>query len=61
MREEVRGNIINEFVGLKSKMYGLVDGREIKKAKDINKNIVDNTRHKEYVDVLFDRDLMRHV
>ena len=40
------------FVGLKSKMYSLVtiDSREIKKAKGLNKNVVDNIiRHEEYV------------
>ena len=44
MKDEVRGNIINEFVGLKSKMYSLVmvDDEEIKKTKDINKNIVES-------------------
>ena len=37
-----------------------VDDKEIKKAKDANKNTVDSIRHKEYVDVLFGRGLMRH-
>ena len=64
MKDEVRGNIINEFVGLKSKMYSLVmvDDEEIKKTKDINKNIVEsNWRCKEYDDLLFGRVyLMAH-
>ena len=35
MKEEVKGEIISEFVGLKSKMYSLVivNNEEIKKAK----------------------------
>ena len=62
MRDEVREKIIHEYVALKSKMYSLVtvDGREIKKAKGVNKNIVDSIRHKEYVNVLFGRGLRRH-
>ena len=42
MKEEAKGKIINEYVGLKSKMYSLamVDNEEIKKAKGINKNVV---------------------
>ena len=28
--------------------------------KDVNKNIIDSIRHKEYVEVLFCRVLMRH-
>ena len=49
-------------IGLKSKMYYLVtvDGEEVKEAKNINKNVVERVRHKEYVNVLFGRGLVRH-
>ena len=62
MKGEVRGNITNKFAGLKSKMYILVtaEGKEIKKAKAINKKVVERIRHKEYVEMLFGRGLMRH-
>ena len=43
-------------------MYSLimVDHEEIKKVKRISKNIVESRRHKKYVGVLFDKELMRH-
>ena len=47
----VKGKIISEFVGLKSKMYSLViaDNEKIKKAKGVNKNVVKNIKQKEYI------------
>ena len=60
MEDEVKGKIIHEIVGLKSKMYSLaaVDGEEIKKAKGVNKDVVENTRHKKYLDVLFNKKII---
>ena len=62
MKDEVKGKIISELVGLKSKMYSLVivNNEEIKKAKGVNKNVAKNIRHKEYTDVLFNKNLIRH-
>ena len=62
MKDKVRGKIISGFVALKSKMYSLVmvDSEGIKKAKDVNENVVKNIKHKEYVDLLFRRGLVRH-
>ena len=39
MKDEFKGKIISEFVGLNSKMYSLVDvdNEENKKAKGVNK------------------------
>ena len=59
MKDEVMGNIIGELVGLKSKMYSL-DDKEIKKAKGVNKNIVDSIRQ-GMCDVLFGKGLMREI
>ena len=57
MKDEFKGKIISEFAGLKSKMYSLiaVDSEEVKKAKGVNKNVVKKIRHKELVDVLFNK------
>ena len=58
MKYKFKGRIISEFVGLKSKMYSIVDvdDEEVKKAKGVNKKI----RHKELVDVLFNKKVIRH-
>ena len=58
MKDEFKGEIISEFVGLKSKMYSLisVNDEEVTKAKGVNKKI----KHKEFVDVLFNKKVIRH-
>ena len=62
MKDEVKGKIISKFIGLKSKMYSLVtiDNEEMKKAEGVNKIVVKNRRHKEFVDVLFNKKMMRN-
>ena len=57
MKDEFNGVKIVEFVGLKNKMYSLigVDDREVNKAKGRNKKL----RRKEYVDVLFNKKVVR--
>ena len=51
-----------KIVGLNSKMYLLInaDSKENKKAKGVNKNVVKNIRYKEYLDVLFNKKMMKH-
>ena len=58
MKNEFNGVKIAEFVGLKSKMYSLIsdDNKEVNKAKGITKKL----RHKEYLDVLFNKKIVRH-
>ena len=54
------------FVGLKSKIYSIKDeiqkeNRESKKRKGFNSIAVNNIKHKEYLDVLFNKKVVRHV
>ena len=58
MKDQFKGKIISEFVGLKSKMYSLisVDHGEVTKAKGMNKKII----HQEFVDIFFNKKMMRH-
>ena len=54
MKDECSGAIIDEFVGLRPKMYSLTyDGKEKKTAKGVNRRVVDNDlRHQNYKDSL---------
>ena len=46
MKDETGSVTIEEFVGLKPKMYlSLVDNNEHKKAKGMNRNIVETISH----------------
>ena len=58
MKDKFKGKIISEFAGLKSKIYSLIDvnDEEVTKAKGVNKEI----RHKEFVDVLLNKKVIRH-
>ena len=58
MKDEFKGRIISELVGLESKMYSLigVDDEEVTKAKEVNKKI----KHKEFANVLFNKKVIRH-
>ena len=54
--------MLRRSIPLKSKMYSLVavDSGEIKKAKGVNKNVVKNIRHEEYINDLFNKKMIRH-
>ena len=58
MKDEFGGIKIDEFVGLKSKMYSLIaeSDLEVNKAKGVDLVL----KHNEYVDVLFARKVVRH-
>ena len=58
MKDMSEGKIIDEFVGLKSKMYSMknIDGKESNTAKGIN---IAN-EFNDFKDTLFDKKLVRH-
>ena len=62
MKGELKRKIISEFVGLKSKMYSLVDMdvEESKIAKGVNRGVVRGGSHKEFVNVLLGGKLIKH-
>ena len=62
MKNETDDVTIEEFVGLKSKMYSylLDDNNEHKKAKSVNGNIVATISHSEYKDVLLNKKCLTH-
>ena len=61
MKEETGGTAIEEFVGLKAKMYSFLvdDDSEYQKAKSVNKNDVATISHYKYKDVLLNNKCLR--
>ena len=59
MKNEYGGVIIDEFIGLKSKMYSMkkIDGSESNTAKGLNIA----TEFNEFKDVLFKKKIIRHI
>ena len=62
IKDETTGVAIEEFVGLKPKMYSYLvnDNSEHKKAKGVNRNVVATISHNEYKDVLLNKKCLRH-
>ena len=62
MKDETGGVAIEEFLGLKPKMYSFLldDNSEHKKAKEVNKNVVEKILHSEYKDVFWNNKCLRH-
>ena len=58
MKDEYTGVIIDQFVGLKSKIYSIrkIDGNESRTAKGVNIE----TEFNEFKDVLFNEKIIRH-
>ena len=57
MKDEMGGIVIDEFVGLKPKMYSILlnDSSEYKKAKGVNKNVVVKISHNDNKNVLLNK------
>ena len=62
MKDETTDAAIEEFVGLRPKMYSFFvgDSSEHKKAKGMNRNAVAKICHNEYKDVLLNNKCLRH-
>ena len=58
MKDEFDGVIVNEFVGVKSKMYSMknIDGKEY----NIAKGVSIATEFDKFKDVLFNKKIIRH-
>ena len=63
MKDECAGRAIEEYVGLRPKMYSILEasGACIKKAKGVKKNVVKkHIRHEQYREALFGKKTFRH-
>ena len=58
MKDEYGGKIICEFIGLKSKMYSLLDVNSYEKS--IHKGHNSNISNSEFKDILFNKKVIRH-
>ena len=61
-KDELSGEVIEEFVGLRAKRYSLKTKKEkMKKAKEVKKNVVKkDISHQDYVDFLFEERKFMH-
>ena len=62
MKDETESVAIEEFVGLKAKIYPLLidNNNERKAVKSVNKNVVATIIHKKYKDVLLNNKFLRY-
>ena len=62
MKDKTAGVAIKEFVGLMPKIYLFLVGNnsELKKAKGLNRNVVEKITRNEYKDVLLNNKCMMH-
>lgn len=63
MKDKTNGGAIEEFVGLKTKMYSVLadDSSVYKNSKGVNKNIAAIISYKEYKDALLNNECLRHL
>ena len=63
MKDKCAERPIAEYVGLRPKMYSILEacGGNIKKAKGVKKNVVKkHIRHEQYKEALFEKQTFRH-
>ena len=63
MKDECEGRAVAEYVGLRPKMYSILEagGKNIKKAKGVKKCVVKKRiRHEQYKEALFEKRAFRH-
>ena len=62
MKDDLNGEIIKEFVGLRTKMYSLKTKKEeMKNEKGVKKNVVKkDISHQDYIDCLFEEKKFMH-
>ena len=62
MKDELAGTAIKDFVVLNLKMYSFLvdDDSKHKKAKGVNKSIIEKIGHRECKDVLLNNKCLRH-
>ena len=60
MKDTSKEKISDEFVELRPTMYSIkdVDVKENEEAKGVNKYVVKNVTHNEFVDVLFNKEVV---
>ena len=61
MKDELNGEIIEELVGLRAKLYSLKTKKEeMKKAKGVKNIVKKDISHQDYVDCLFEEEKFMH-
>ena len=58
MKDEYRGNVPKEFIGLRSKMYSIINTRNNQKSTHMGHNPC--IKHGEICDTLFNNKVHRH-
>ena len=58
MEDEIRGNVIREFIRLRLKMYSILDTKNIEKSTCKGHNLY--IKYGEFCDTLFNKKVLRH-
>ena len=58
MKDEYGGNVIKEFIGLRPKMYSILDTKN--NEKNTHKGHNSYIKHGEFFDTLYNKKVLRH-